>query len=74
MGKISQKLANRFRKSRKLTERLGRQVREEAGPVAKDVKSIQQLIEEEGHDPLHAAYVAAQNITSFFAEAVSEFD
>jgi hypothetical protein len=74
MGKISRKLANRFRKSRKLTERLGRQVREETGPVAKDVKSIQQLIEEEGHDALHAAYVAAQNITSFFAEAVSVFD
>ena len=74
MGKISRKLANRFRKSRKLTERLGRQVREETGPVAKDVKSIQQLIEEEGQDPLHAAYVAAQNITSFFAEAVSVFD
>ena len=74
MGKISRKLAKRFRQTRNLVEKLGRQVQEEAGPVAKDVKSIQQLIEQEGHDPLHAAYVSAQNITSFFAESVSVFD
>ena len=74
MGKISRKLAKHFRQTRNLVEKLGRQVQEEAGPVAKDVKSIQQLIEQEGHDPLHAAYVSAQNITSFFAEAVSVFD
>ncbi len=74
MGKISRKLANRFRKSRKLAEQLRRQVMEEAAPIAKDVRSVQHLIEEEGHDPLNAAYVAAQNVTSFFAESVSTLD
>ena len=74
MGIISRKLIGRFRRNHRLSERLGRQMRAEAGPIARDVKSIQQLIEEEGHDPLHAAYVATQNITSLFAESVSEFD
>jgi hypothetical protein len=74
MGKISRKLANRFRKSRRLAEQLRRQAKLEAAPIAKDVKSVQHLIEEEGHDPLHAAYVSAQNLASFFAESVSVFD
>ena len=38
----------------------------------KDVKGVEALVRS-GHDPLHAAYVAAQNFTSFFAESVSQF-
>ncbi len=73
MGKISRKLANRFRREITHTTRLGKAAREDVGPDAQDVKDIQQLIEG-GYDPLHAAYIAVQNIVSFFAESVSVFD
>lgn len=73
MGEVSRKLANRFRKSRKLRGQLRGQIKQSAGPIANDVKSVQRLIDE-GHDPLHAAYVSVQNVTSLFAELVSVFD
>jgi len=38
------------------------------------VKNIHHLVEHEGYDPLHAAYIAAQNLLAFFAESVSTFD
>src|SRR5437763_10378659 len=72
MGVISKKQASRFRKARSQLGDLRRQVAADFGPVPRDVKSVEALVRS-GHDPLHAAYVAAQNFTSFFAEAVSQF-
>src|SRR3954447_9521312 len=72
MGTISKKLASRFRKARRQLGDLRRQVAADFGPVPRDVKSVEALVRS-GHDPLHAAYVAAQNFSSFFAEAVSQF-
>lgn len=74
MGQVSRKLANRFRKSRRFDQQLRKQAKQDAVRIPKDVKSLQQLVEHEGYDPLHAAYIAAQNLTAFFAESVSTFD
>jgi hypothetical protein len=71
MGVISKKLASRFRKAKKQAGDLRRQAAMDFAKVPKDVKTVQALVRS-GHDPLHAAYVAAQNFTSFFAEAVSQ--
>lgn len=72
MGVISKKLASRFRNAKKQVGDLRRQVAADFAQVPKDVKSVDALIRS-GHDSLHAAYIAAQNFTSFFAEAVSQF-
>jgi hypothetical protein len=72
MGAISKQLASRFRKAKRQLGDLRRQVAADFSQVPKDVKSVEALIRS-GHDPLHAAYIAAQNFTSFFAEAVSQF-
>ena len=72
MGVISKKLASRFHKAKKQVGDLRRQVASDFAHVPKDVKSVEALVRS-GHDPLHAAFVAAQNFTSFFAEAVSQF-
>ena len=72
MGVISKKLASRFRKARRQLGELRRQAAADFAQVPKDVKGVAALVRS-GHDPLHAAYVAAQNFTSFFAEAVSPF-
>jgi hypothetical protein len=72
MGEISKKLASRFRKAKKQLGDLRRQAAADFGQVPRDVKTVQALVRS-GHDPLHAAYVAAQNFTSFFAEAASQF-
>ena len=72
MGVISKKLASRFRKAKKQVGDLRRQMAADFAQVPKDVKSVEALVRS-GHDPLHAAYIAAQNFTSFFAEAVSQF-
>jgi hypothetical protein len=72
MGAISKKLASRFRKAKKQLGDLRRQAATDFAQVPKDVKGVQALVRS-GHDPLHAAYVAAQNFTSFFAEAMSQF-
>ncbi len=72
MGAISKKLATRFRKANKLLGDLRRQAAVDFATVPTDVTSVEALVRS-GHDPLHAAYVAAQNFTSFFAEAVSPF-
>ena len=39
-------------------------------PVPKDVRDVESLVAQ-GYDPLHAVYIAVQNITSVFAECVS---
>ena len=72
MGVISKKLASRFRKAKKPVGDLRRQVAVDFGHVPRDVKGVEALIRS-GHDPLHAAYGAAQHLTSYFAEAVSQF-
>jgi hypothetical protein len=72
MGVISKKLASRFHKAKKQVGDLRRQAAADFAKVPKDVKSVEALVRS-GHDPLHAAYIAAQNFTSFFAEAVSQF-
>ena len=72
MGDISKKLAARFRKSKKQLGGLRLQAAADFGQVPRHVKTVQALVRS-GHDPLHAAYVAAQNFTSFFAEAASQF-
>jgi hypothetical protein len=72
MGDISKKLASRFRKAKRQLGELRRQATADFAPVPKDVKGVEVLVRS-GHDPLHAACIAAQNFTSFFAEAVSQF-
>jgi hypothetical protein len=72
MGVISKKLAARLRKGKKQLGDLGRQVAADFRQVARDVKAVQALVRS-GHDPLHDAYIAAQNFSSFFAETVSPF-
>src|SRR5262245_61279447 len=72
MGVISKKLAARLRKARRQLGELRRQAAADFAPVPKDVKGVEALVRS-GHDPLHAAYVAAQHFTSFFGEAVSQF-
>jgi hypothetical protein len=72
MGVISKKLASRFRKAKRQLGELRRQAAADFAQVPKDVKGVEALVRS-GHDPLHAAYVAAQNFTSSFAEAVSQF-
>jgi hypothetical protein len=72
MGAISNKLTSRLRKSKKQLADLRRQVAADFSKIPKDVKAVQ-AIARSGHDPLHAAYVAAEIFTSYFAEAVSQF-
>jgi hypothetical protein len=72
MGAISKKVASRLRKAKRQLGNLGRQAAADLAQVPRDVKSVEALIRS-GHDPLHAAYIAAQNFTSFFAEAMSQF-
>src|SRR3954453_8774056 len=70
MGVIGNKLASRFRKAKRHLGDLRRQAAVDFAQVPRDVKGVEALVRS-GHDPLHAAYVAAQNLTSFFAESVS---
>src|SRR3954463_10023366 len=72
MGTISKQLAPRFRKAKKQFAGLRRQAVVDFAQVPRDVKGVEALVRS-GHDPLHAAYIAAQNFTSFFAESVSQF-
>jgi hypothetical protein len=72
MGVISKQLASRLRKAKKHLGELRRQAALDFARVPKDVQAVQASVRS-GHDPLHAAYVAAQNFTSFFAERVSQF-
>ena len=72
MGQISKRLARDFRDA-------GRQFKHQPAAMqkmavgAKGVRNVQQLLGE-GYDPLHAAYISAQNIASAFAESVSQLD
>jgi len=72
VGAISKKLQSRLRKAKGQVGDLRRQAVADFAQVPRDVKGVQALLRS-GHDPLHAAYVAVQNFTAFFAESVSQF-
>ncbi len=72
MGAISKKLTSRFRKAKKQLGDMRRQMAADFARVPKDAQGLQTLVRA-GRDPLHVAYVAAQNFTSFFSEVVSQF-
>jgi hypothetical protein len=74
MGQISDKLAARLKKRRKLAE----EFRREAQSIQAALEVLQHggppwIPHGEELDPLHAVYVAVQNVTSLFAERVSGF-
>ncbi len=74
MGKISDKLVKRLGKSRKLAQELLR----EAGSIQQAVDALKhgataRLSHGVALDPLHAVHVAVQNVTSVFAERISQF-
>ena len=75
MGCVSARLHKRFRDHRasltRLSSRLGQALA--SVDLPKNVRDIKRCIES-GLDPLHAAYVSAQNLVSFFGESVSVFD
>ena len=69
MGRISKKLAVRCKSW--VNEYRREMVKfKKSFPVPKDVHDVQSLVAQ-GYDPLHAIYIAVQNITSVFAECVS---
>lgn len=72
MGVISKKLASRLRKAKKLLGDLRRQV---AIDFSKIPRNLQGKVTSDtpGYDPLHAAYIAAQNFTGLFMEEVTQF-
>ena len=74
MGQISDKLIKRLGKGRKLADEL----RREAGSIQDALDALKhgataRLSHGVALDPLHAVYVAVQNVTSVFAERVSQF-
>lgn len=72
MGIISKKLASRFRRAKKQAGDLRRQAAKDFALVPKDVKSVAASLHAV-QDPLHAAYVAGLNFTSFFMEEATQF-
>jgi hypothetical protein len=62
MGRISTKLKNRFTVwSPQYRQEMGKL--KKTFPVPKDVNDVQSLVAQ-GYDPLHAVYIAVQNIAS----------
>src|SRR5271165_971055 len=72
MGVISKKLASRLRKAKKLLGGLRRQVATDFSKIPRDLQS-KVTLDTPGYDPLHAAYIAAQNFTGLFMEEVTQF-
>ena len=72
MGVIGKKLASRLRRAKKLVGDLRRQAAADFATVSKDVKNVETLLRSV-QDPLHAAYVAALNFTTFFMGEVTQF-
>lgn len=66
MGHISERLDRRFAKWSRQFQRTARTV-----SIPNDVRDVETLVSQ-GYDPLHAVYISVQNITSVFAECVSE--
>src|SRR5262249_23285681 len=74
MGQISDKAMKRLGKNRKLMTEL----RRECGSIQSALDALRhgapaRLSHGVALDPLHAVYVAVQNVTSVFAERVSPF-
>jgi len=72
MGVISKKLASRLRKLKKLPSELRRQAVVDFSKVPRDLQR-KVTLDIPGYDPLHAAYIAAQNFTGLFMEEVTQF-
>ncbi len=72
MGAIGKKLTSRLRLGKSQRGGPRRQAPAEFFRVPRDVHRVEDLVRS-GYDPLLAAYVAAQNFASSFAEAMSEF-
>jgi hypothetical protein len=72
MGVISKKLASRLRKAKKLLGDLRRQVAIDFSDVPRNLQG-KVILDTPGYDPLHAAYIAAQNFTGLFMEEVTKF-
>ena len=72
MGAISKKLATRLHKAKKLLGDLRRQVAIDFSKIPRDLQG-KVTLDTPGYDPLHAAYIAAQNFTGFFMEEVTKF-
>ena len=69
MGRVSKKLEARLAVwASQYRQQMGKL--KKSFPVPKDVHDVQSLVAQ-GYDPLHAVYLAVQNITSVFAECVS---
>jgi hypothetical protein len=60
MGVISKKLAARLRKAKKLLGDLRRQAVMDFSKIPRDLQG-KVTLDTPGYDPLHAAYIAAQN-------------
>ena len=71
IGRIAKKLAKRFRDSRNQRVISLKGYAEAKQEQESSVKDVKQLVET-GYDPLHAVYVSAQNLTSLFAEVISD--
>ena len=72
MGVISKKLASRLRKAKKLLSGLRRQAVMDFSKIPRDLKG-KVTLDTPAYDPLHAAYIAAQNFTGLFMEEVTKF-
>src|ERR1039457_2001392 len=72
MGVISKKLASRLRRPKKLLGELRRQAVMDFSKVPRDLQG-KVTLDTPGYDPLHAAYIAAQNFTGLFMEEVTQF-
>jgi len=72
MGAISKKLATRLRKAKKLLGDLRRQGAIDFSKIPRDLQG-KVTLDTPGYDPLHGAYIAAQNFTGFFMEEVTKF-
>lgn len=70
MRTISAKLHRRLSKQRKQALRRGWSPGQPFPGAPEDLRTIKELVAK-GHDPIHAAYVCAQNVASAFAEQVS---
>ena len=69
MGRISKKLKARLSSwESRYRQQMGKL--KKSFPIPKDVHDVQSLVSR-GYDPLHAVYIAVQNITSVFSECVS---
>jgi hypothetical protein len=72
MAVISKKLASRLRKAKKLLGDLRRRVAIDFSKILRNLQG-KVTLDTPGYDPLHAAFIAAQNFTGLFMEEVTQF-